>query len=95
MGQGFKEVAILRGDDKKYESNFNNIDWGGTVSEKTSPLVLKEEERFISVSLTEIDEFIAKYPTGLISLKIFRELILSKDKGRHKETKIHGKNGIY
>lgn len=27
MGQWFKEVASLRGDDKKYEENFSKIDW--------------------------------------------------------------------
>lgn len=27
MGRGFAEVAYLRGDDKKYEENFGQIDW--------------------------------------------------------------------
>ena len=31
MGINFKEVAILRGDDKKFEDNYNLIDWGHII----------------------------------------------------------------
>lgn len=31
MGQGFKEVASLRGDEKKFQENFAKIDWSGVT----------------------------------------------------------------
>jgi len=34
MGQGFKEVASLRGDEKKFAENFSKIDWSGASKEK-------------------------------------------------------------
>lgn len=45
MGEGFKEVASLRGNDKLYAENLSKIDWsavGGRVEEKLEQ-TLKEK----------------------------------------------------
>lgn len=38
MGQGFKEVASLRGDDKKFEENFAKIKWSSDKKEDSKTI---------------------------------------------------------
>lgn len=38
MGRGFPEVAYLRGNDKKYEENFSQIDWSSAKKEENLPV---------------------------------------------------------
>ena len=39
MGQGFKEVASLRGDDKKFEENYSKIKWTADKKEETEKVL--------------------------------------------------------
>jgi len=44
MGINFKEVATLRGDDKKFEENFSKIQWATTEGERLTTLDHYERE---------------------------------------------------
>lgn len=52
MGRGFNEVAHLRGDDKKYEENFNSIDW--TTHNESKPKVAKAVNGFYAVKVAKV-----------------------------------------
>lgn len=43
MGNNFKEVAYLRGDDNKFKENFNKIDWSAHNSDNHIVSKLTEE----------------------------------------------------
>jgi hypothetical protein len=53
MGQGFKEVASLRGDDKKFEENFAKIKWTKTECEFCFQEVNAIDLQLIKVPLSE------------------------------------------
>ena len=60
MGRGFAEVAYLRGDDKKYDDNYNQIDWGKKEESKAvSKAIYKVEngEKILVNRYEDIKEF--------------------------------------
>lgn len=61
MGQGFKELAALRNDEKKIEENWNQIDWSKTSkddSKKESPIeVTQHDTKFVIGVEEETDSF--------------------------------------
>lgn len=44
MGQGFKEVASLRTDDKKFQENFSKIDWSAHKKDNDNDKEKEENE---------------------------------------------------
>ena len=91
MGLNFKEVASLRGNDKKFEENFLKIKWSsGNEIEINKKEESKESEELICYAVLKPDGKIFSYLDKSIGIDLDMYINYYKKNG-HKVVKLTGK----